>query len=186
MIFKFMAGAIPAVTALFAGLGTSQAAPTSTCYVNNGYVVSATPDETGDSDVFSVKRKTAADQTLPCPLGSDEADLVVGKGEYGYRYQDLVGDHLVLLVSPGAIGNVVVVDLRNGRVVLDVSGTYESSDGTELRYWQRGAEGTKDTCPIFDELKANGLGVGLLDEMVLNLETGVRTATGETDCEGLS
>ena len=37
-----------------------------------------------------------------------------------------------------------------------------------------------------DELKANGLGVGLLDEMVLNLETGVRTATGETDCEGLS
>ena len=175
------------ITAMLLGLiATAQAAPTSTCYVNDGFAVSVTTDPTEYNDVFSVKAKQSAEEILPCPIAPDDADLVFGQDDFGYHYEDLLANHLVLAESTGPVGNLVIIDLRSGKTVLNVSGLYEHTAEGGVHYWLRGAEGTPETCDRYAELTGYGLGTGILDEMVLNLDTLVSTATGITDCEGIS
>lgn len=88
--------------------------------------------------------------------------------------------------ATGPVGNLVIIDLRIGKTVLNVSGLYDHAGEDGVHYWLRGAEGTPRTCKRYAELTGHGLGTGILDEMVLNLDTLVSTATGITDCEGIS
>lgn len=183
MTLRFLAGVTVAILSMASAV---QAGPISTCYINEGYAVSATVDMDEANEVFSVKRKTSPDQTITCPMPEQDADLVIGKEAYGQTYEDLLDNHLVFTVSTGPVGDLVVVDLRDGSEVLNVSGNYEYTSMNELYYWERGEEGTAQTCDQYEELTAAGLGTDILHEKLFNLDTGETTDTGATSCEGVS
>ena len=179
--------AIMAAAALCGLTGAVQAGPTATCYINDGYGISAVPDGLEANDIISVQRKSSPQQAVMCPLPADEADLVLGEGDFGLHYVDLVADHLVLERSTGPVGDVVVVDLRSGKTILEApaaSYQYTSDDG--IHYSERREDGTAETCDSFEELTALGLGTAIAYDMVLNLETGKTTETGTVSCEGVS
>ena len=84
------------------------------------------------------------------------------------------------------VGDLVVIDLRDGEEILNVSGDYEYTSDEGIVYWERGEDGTAETCDSFAELTAMGLGTRILNGMLLNLETKESTPTGDTTCEGVS
>lgn len=185
MTWKILAG-LALVALPLSVAAPVQAAATASCYVNDGYFVSQSSTE--ESSSFIVKRKTSADQALTCPLAAADADFVALEGvSDGLFFEDLLENHLVLLNAPAQVGDIVVVDLRDGKTIVNVSGTYDYTEDNQLHYWQRNdVEGTPEICPNYAEITQYGLAAGVLDEMVLDLTTGKSTATGETDCESLS
>ena len=185
MISKTLAGLTLVGFALFAA-APAQAAPTSTCYINDGYAVSSVVNTDETNEVFSVKAKASPDETITCPLPEADADFVIGKDNFGQAYTDLLDNHLVLSVSTGPVGDLVVIDLRDGKEILNVSGDYEYTSDEGIVYWERGEDGTAETCDSYDELTAMGLGTRILHGMLLNLETKTSTPTGDTTCEGVS
>lgn len=185
MICKTVTGLALAGFALLAA-APAQAAPSSTCYVNDGYAISSTVNVDESNEVFAVKRKASPNDVITCPLPEAEADLVIGKDAFGQSYEDLLANHLVMSVSTGPVGDLVVIDLRDGKEILNVSGDYEYTSDEGIVYWERGADGTAETCDSFAELTAMGLGTRILNGMLLNLETETSTPTGDTTCEGVS
>ena len=185
MISKTLAGLTLVGLALFAAV-PAQAAPTSTCYINDGYAISSTVNVDESNEVFSVKTKTSPDEAITCPLPEADADFVIGADAFGQSYIDLLEHHLVLSVSTGPVGDLVVIDLRDGKEILNVSGDYEYASDEGIVYWERGEDGTAETCDSYDELIAMGLGTRILHGMLLNLEAKTSTPTGDTTCEGVS
>ena len=185
MFSKTLTGLTLVGCALFVAV-PAQAAPTSTCYINDGYAVSSVVNVDESNEVFAVKAKASADEAITCPLPETEADLVIGKDAFGQSYEDLLANHLVMSVSTGPVGDLVVIDLRDGKEILNVSGDYDYTSDEGIVYWERGADGTAETCDSYAELTAMGLGTRILNGMLLNLETKTSTPTGDTTCEGVS
>jgi hypothetical protein len=184
MTIKFAAG-----LALSIALGwtmAAQAAPVSTCYINDGFAVSAAQVADIDNQVFSVLRKQTADQAVSCPIDPAKADFVIGADSFGQTYSDLVGDLLVITTYNGQMSDLTILDLKTNTAVLAVSGTYDYATPDEIYYWERGEAGTKATCDNYDEITAMGLDIGQLHQKSFNLNTRASTATGETNCEGIS
>lgn len=185
MNFKILAGL--ATTAIVLGWSAAaQAAPTSTCYINDSYAVSGSQIADIDNEVFSVVRKTSADQAVACPIDPAKADFVLGADSFGQTYSDMIGNLFVITAYHGQMSQLTITDLAANKVLLDVSGTYDYATPDEIYYWERGDAGTKETCENFDEIKAMGLDIGQLHQKTFNLKTLESKATGETDCEGIS
>ena len=185
MILKTLTGLTLVGFALFAAAPV-QAAPTSTCYINDGFAVSSVVNIDETNEVFAVKAKASPADVIACPLPEADADFVIGKEAYGQAYEDLLANHLVLSMSTGPVGDLVVIDLRDGKEILNVSGDYEYASDEGIVYWERGEDGTAETCDSYDELTAMGLGTRILHGMLLNLETKTSTPTGDITCEGVS
>lgn len=185
MHFKATASFILA-TALLVWTSPAQAAPTNTCYINEKFAVSASSTDEIDNQVFSVVRKKSPTEAVACPIDPSKAEFVIGADSFGQTYTEMLDNLFVITAHNGQMSDLLVIDLATNKTVLNVSGTFEYATPDAIYYWERGEAGTPETCANYDEITANGLDIGLLHEKEFNLKTFKSTATGETDCEGIS
>ena len=152
------------------------------CHSNDRYLVVAQPHEDDAGNRFAVTRLNGAPPPAACAFDERAADFVLGAAGDPLWFAELAGNSLILNRFTGPQGDLVVYDLRSGKVVLDVpSDEYELKDNV-VTFWQRMARATRETCPAFAENEASGFGSVTAVRKTLDLATQSVTETGDSKC----
>ena len=159
-------------------------AETTECHDSQDFRVAAQAYAEDAGQKFAVTALSGRPAPKDCSFNDKSADFVFGAPGEPLWFERLAGHHLILRRSTGPQGDLVVVDLKARRTVLDVGADEYDLSGTALGYWQRSdEEANAANCPELADHQANGLGSVIASQAIYDLGTGKTTMTGQKRCD---